>query len=131
MKIKNYLPLGLSLFTVILELLPFGAVCLFANPEGEPFRETYSYFDLTPFGYANFAPFLTALLTCIALALSVAVLFTKKRGALTALCAISVIAFVLSLAPMLFGLSYFTPIAAVISASLLSLAAVSLFVRIR
>ena len=54
---KRLLYLILPLVTVILELLPYGAVCNFMNPEGDPWRETFSYFSLTPFGYANFAPF--------------------------------------------------------------------------
>ena len=58
---KRLLYLFLPIVTLILEILPYGAVCNFANPEGKPWRMTFSYFDLTPFGYANFAPFLTAI----------------------------------------------------------------------
>ncbi len=62
---KKRIPyLLLPLITLILEILPYGAVCNFAT-ETRRIRELYSYFDLTPYGYANFAPFLTALLTCI------------------------------------------------------------------
>ena len=43
----------LPVITIVLEILPYGAVCNFANPEGEVLRETFSNFDLTPFGYAN------------------------------------------------------------------------------
>ena len=31
---------------LVLEILPYGAVLHFGNPEGEPFRETFSYFDV-------------------------------------------------------------------------------------
>ena len=62
---KRLMYLALPALTLILEILPYGAVCNFANPEGEAWRRTYSYFDLTPFGYANFAPLLTAFLTCL------------------------------------------------------------------
>ena len=66
---KKRIPyLLLPLITLILEILPYGAVCNFAT-ETRRIRELYSYFDLTPYGYANFAPFLTALLTCIILVL--------------------------------------------------------------
>ena len=65
MKIKKSLFVVLPLATLILELLPNGVVLNFANPEGEPWRRTYSYFSLTPFGYANVGPFITDLyFTC-------------------------------------------------------------------
>ena len=72
---KRLLYLILPIVTLILEILPYGAVCNFMRPattEGLPpgrFRELYSYFDLTPFGYANFAPLITAVITCIILLL--------------------------------------------------------------
>jgi len=46
----------LPALTIVLELLPFGAVCIFATSPTERVKETFSYFSLTPFGYANFAP---------------------------------------------------------------------------
>ena len=53
---------GLSLLFLvsafILELLPYGTVLPFAVT----LRRAFSYFGLTPFGYADFPPFLTALL---------------------------------------------------------------------
>ena len=67
-KNKNTKNLLLSIFAfaiLVLELLPNGVVLNFANPEGAPWRKTYSYFSLTPFGYANFGPFITSVLTCI------------------------------------------------------------------
>ncbi|MBQ9760915.1 MAG: hypothetical protein IJW16_06160 [Clostridia bacterium] len=131
MKIKRYLPLALSILAIVLELLPFGAVCLFANPEGPPLRETYSYFDLTPFGYANFAPFCTALLTCVVTVLAIMDLVFGKKGARTAMPMISLWAALVSLAPLLLGGGYFTPLAAVISVTLFLLFAASLLVRLR
>lgn len=47
---KRFLYLIFPAVALILEILPFGAVCNFANPDGEPWRETFSYFSLTPFG---------------------------------------------------------------------------------
>ena len=59
---KKRLPLLLlPALTLVLEALPYGAVLQFARPAAAPLRELYSYFDLTPFGYANFAPLFTAL----------------------------------------------------------------------
>ena len=43
----------LPALTIVLELLPFGAVCIFATSPTERVKETFSYFSLTPFGYAK------------------------------------------------------------------------------
>lgn len=102
---------------LILEILPYGAVCNFANPEGEPWRRTYSYFDLTPFGYANFSPFIVALLTCVLLIMTVVAIITKRQLRVP-LILLSVISAVLSLAPLLYGISFFSLIGAFISVAL-------------
>lgn len=121
---KKLFPFCTALAALILEILPYGAVCMFANPEGEPWRHTYSYFDLTPFGYANFAPFLTALLTCVIVLLA-ALSFAVKKPPRRAIGVLSAIAVPLSLAPLLFGTAYFTPVAALISTALTATAAMS------
>ena len=107
-----------TIVTLVLEILPYGAVCNFANPEGEPYRRTYSYFDPTPYGYANFAPLIVAILTCVLLFLIVLSLFTKKafRKPIIALSAIST---VLSLAPLLLGIAYFSVVGALIFVALM------------
>ena len=86
---------------LVLEVLPYGAVLHFANPEGEPFRETFSYFDLTPYGYANFGPFITALLTCTLLVMSVVDLFLSNRRLKNALRIVTFVALIASLGPWL------------------------------
>ena len=48
---------------MILEALPYGAILVFAPGPGKSVVKTFSYFDFTPFGYANFAPLITAILT--------------------------------------------------------------------
>ena len=118
MKKKGLLYLILPVITVILELLPYGAVCNFANPEGDPWRETFSYFDLTPFGYANFTPLLTAVITCIVLALLIIYALSGKRG--WALSARNILAMgvVVSLGPLMFGISYFSLVGGLITAAL-------------
>ncbi len=103
---------------LILEILPYGAVCNFGNPEGEPWRRTYSYFDLIPFGYANFAPFIVAILTCALLILIIIALVTKKQMK-KLIFTVSAAATVLSLAPLLLGIDYFSIVGALISAALL------------
>ena len=62
---------------LLLEFLPWGVRMDFANAEGAPFREFYSYFDLLPVGYADVFPILVACSTCILL---LAVSFYSCRG---------------------------------------------------
>ena len=42
---KRLTYLILPVVTLILEILPYGAVCQFANPEGAPWRETLAEGD--------------------------------------------------------------------------------------
>jgi len=123
---KSLIMLCTSIIALVLEALPYGAVCNFANPEGEPWRRTYSYFDLTPFGYANFAPFIVALLTC-ALAVMIVLSLVIKKPMRTPILAISAIAALLSLAPLLFGISYFSLVGACITVALLITALLAFF----
>ena len=117
---KRFLYLILPIITLILELLPYGAVCNFANPEGEPWRKTFSYFDLTPFGYANFAPFLTAIITCLIFVLLT--IYCIKGNINTAIKAKNIlyIAIVLSLGPLMFGITYFSLVGGLITLSLIA-----------
>ena len=124
---KKFIMLCTTLTALVLEILPYGAVCNFANPEGEPWRYTYSYFDLTPFGYANFAPFIVALLTC-ALTVMIVVSLVSKKPMRTPILTVSAIATVLSLAPLLYGIRFFSIIGAFISVAL-ALATVMAFVK--
>lgn len=121
MKIKKLGLLLLSASAVILELLPCGAVLNFGNPEGEPWRKTFSYFSLTPFGYANFGPFITALLTCVLLILTVIAFFKHGKGLNTAIMNVSAIAALVSLSPMLYGISYASAVGVAITVTLLSI----------
>ena len=110
MKMKKLLLVSFPIIAFVLELLPYGVVLNFANPEGEPWRRTYSYFSLTPFGYANFGPFITAILTCALLALAVIYLFKPRKGLKTAILNVSGFATVASLMPLMFGFDYITVI---------------------
>ncbi len=121
---KKLIILCTTLIALVLEILPYGAVCNFANPEGEPWRRTYSYFDLTPFGYANFAPFIVALLTCVLIILIVVSLVSKKEMKAPIL-AVSAIATVFSLAPLLYGIRFFSVVGALISVALAITAAIA------
>ena len=127
---KRLLCLILPVVTLILEILPYGAVCNFANPEGEPWRKTFSYFDLTPWGNANFAPFLTAINTCAILTLLLVYLFTNKHRMITVTKVLLCIGTVLSLCPVLFGISFFSVVGALITTSLIA-ELVVLFVAVK
>lgn len=120
MKKNRFLCLILPVLTIILELLPYGAVLNFADPEGEPLRETYSYFSLTPFGYANFAPFLTAVITCVIFLLLVIYCITGRRGTAVSAGIILCVCTALSLAPLMFGIRNFSIVGALITASLVA-----------
>lgn len=116
MKIKKSLFVILPLVALILELLPYGAVLNFANPEGEPWRRTYSYFSMMPFGYANFGPLITAILTCVLLVLVVIYLFKPRKGLNTAILNVTGFATAASLMPLMFGFDYITVIGVIITA---------------
>ncbi|MCD8086822.1 MAG: hypothetical protein LUF28_11040 [Clostridiales bacterium] len=107
---------------VLLELLPYGAVLNFgvqaADGSIETIQRTYSYFSLTPFGYALFGPLLTAILSCLLVAVGVLYLWRGKGK--SALKVLSVIAVLLSLSPLLYGVNYFSALGAVISVLLLA-----------
>lgn len=118
MKLKKTLFVILPLVALILELLPYGVVLNFANPEGEPWRRTYSYFSMMPFGYANFGPLITAILTCVLLVLVVIYLFKPRKGLNTAILNVDGFATATSLLPLMFGFDYITVIGVIITALL-------------
>ena len=111
---KKILMLFLPIAALILELLPNGVVLRFGNPDGDPWVYTYNYFDLTPFGYANFGPFITAILTCVLIVLVIIGLFKYCRGLNIALMNVSGFATATAFLPLMFGVKYITPIGVVI-----------------
>lgn len=118
MKKSRMLLLVLPALTLFLEILPYGAVLNFFNPEGEPWRQTYSYFSMVPFGYANFGPLLTALLTCGAAIVLALYSVSGRKGFLQAGKVILWVATVLSLTPLVFGLSFYSLVGGLISITL-------------
>ena len=116
---KKLFMLCTTLIALVLEIRPYGAVCNFALDEGESLRQTFSYFDLTPFGYANFAPFIVALLTCIlTVMIVVSLVSVSKKPIITPILTVSAVATVLSLAPLLYGISFFSIVGVFISVAL-------------
>lgn len=106
----------LPAITIALEILPLGAVCIFAPSPTERVKETFSYFSTIPFGYANFAPLITAILTVAIFLLSLFSL--KKNSVLKALFVLSIITVVVSLLPLMYGLNYYTFVGAFITVTL-------------
>ncbi len=106
----------------VLELTPYGAVLNFARMAEDGtigrFRETYSYFSLMPFGYANFFPLLTGVLTVLLLFLSLVQLFRPRERLGNALFVLDIVGVVFSLLPLLLGLDFFSAVGAAITAAL-------------
>ncbi len=116
---KHFQKIGLLIFpvmTIILEALPFGAVLIFSPSPAERIRETFSYFNAMLFGYGNFAPFLTALLTCVILLL--AFLSIKRKKLCIAVFLVSLLATVVSLLPLMQGSEHFTVVGLLITVTL-------------
>ncbi|MBQ3137061.1 MAG: hypothetical protein IJB74_06210 [Clostridia bacterium] len=114
---------------IFLEMLPVGAVLTFAGDGGETVRKTYSYFSLLPYGYANFGPFLTAVLAVVLTVLTLINLFSNKKWLLNASITLSATAIVTSLLPLMLGTDYFTPTAVIITLLLSALTALNIFTK--
>ena len=110
----------MSVLAIIAEALPYGAVMRFAASPDEIIRETYPYFSLTPFGYANFGPFLTAVLTVVLLGVAIWYHLTESAAAKHILRCVSGAATLLSLLPLMFGLEYYSVLGGIITLLLLA-----------
>lgn len=126
MKISRYLSGVISLIvlatTLILQILPYGAVLIFSSGPNERIKQTFSYFSLTPFGYANFFPFLTAILTLFITILSaISIIRGMKDIRLPNMAFIcTIIALMCSIIPILmFGIAYMSIVGIAISILLL------------
>lgn len=110
----------LAAAAVALECLPWGVVMYFAQQaaDGSISRtaRTTSYFSALPFGYGNWGPMLTAVLSCALLAAALTRLFTGAGR--RAVRVLALLAFLLSLTPALLGLDTVSPVGAAISAAL-------------
>ncbi|MCI8386880.1 MAG: hypothetical protein HFE63_00235 [Clostridiales bacterium] len=106
---------------VVLELLPYGAVCIFMPDPSLKMRETYSYFNPVPFGYANFGPLITALLSCVLLVMWIyGAVFESEIYHFRGLAVITAMALFASLSPLFIdGLRYYSIVGAFISLLLL------------
>ena len=72
--------IALQGIALILEILPIGAVMVFATSPTKRTIEICSYFSLLPVGYANITPMLTGILTVVIILLGVIVLFKFDKA---------------------------------------------------
>lgn len=120
----------LPIIAIAFETLPYGAVLKFATSDADIVNiQTYSYFDLVPFGYANFGPFLTAILTLLILVFAALNLFKPNDKISKAITVSSVIAVITSLMPLMFGVAYFSVIGAIITLILIIEVLVSILLK--
>lgn len=99
------------LIAVALEALPYGATLIFVpSPNENVIVNHYSYFDVTTFGYANFAPLITAILTVILTIAVFAMIFVKKLNVKInfALLSVIILTAIISVCPIFYGLDYVT-----------------------
>lgn len=115
---KRFPYLILPTLTLILEILPYGAVCIFAPSPTETIRKTFSYFNLIPFGYANFSPLITALTTCLIFILLTIYFIGGNIRTAIASKNILFIAVALSLGSLFYGIDYYSLFAGFITLSL-------------
>lgn len=121
MKTKKRLLLVIApIIAIVLEALPYGAVLISMTESREEIRKTYSYFDIMPFGNANFGPLLTAISTCLVLILSIIFIFIHNKKLLNAIYIVSIIGVVTSLLPLLFGINFFSIVGMFISLLLIA-----------
>lgn len=125
MRLKKWyaLPLSAMLLTIICELLPYGAVLRFPDePSGAVYRQLFSYFDPTPYGYANFGPFLTALLSVVLAVLLAVLLFVPKPLAKlsAAVRVLNGLTLVTSLMPLMLTWRYYSVLGGIITLLLLA-----------
>lgn len=113
---KNMKLILLPVVTLFLEMLPYGAVLIFASAPTDSVRKTFSYFSLIPFGYANFAPLLTAILTCVILVL--AIISIKREKFCKMVFLVSVIATIISLLPLAYGIKCYSVVGGAITFAL-------------
>ena len=119
-KIPHMIYVAVVLVVLLLETLPFGAVLYFKpGPDVEAVRTTYSYFDLTPYGYANFGPFLTAVLSVGILILLLTAFFIRRPGFGIAAFVLNILAVLTSLCPLLYGIRYCSMVGLLISGLLI------------
>lgn len=119
----------LPIMAIACETLPYGAILRFASDAECIDIETFSYFDPVPFGFGNFGPLLTAILTVIILILTAINLFKTNKVIENVITVISILAVITSLMPLMFGFVYLSLVGAIISIILIAEAVLSIFMK--
>ena len=104
-KLGKVLTVLLPVVALFLESLPYGAVLVFKDFPDGTIRTTYSYFSPTPWGYANFPPGITALLTCVLLMAAILAAAKDSRKALLRVFGISLAAAAISPMQLLYNIN--------------------------
>lgn len=127
---KRLVLLILPIITIILESLPNGVVLHFWASQGTATKKEYfSYFDTILFGYANFSPLITAIVTCLILLLLIIYCFINKRGFLTVTITLVYIGILLSVCPLIFGLKNLTIVGAFVTVTLIAEVVILHFIK--
>ena len=125
---RSFFLLAITILTLILELLPYGAVLEFAHMSPDLtlsyYEQHFSYFDPMVYGHGHFGPLITAVLTCMLAVITVIAVFFENRAVRIALRVVSVLTLLCSLTPMLTGC--YSPVGMAISALLLVTCIISL-----
>lgn len=104
---RPFVLLALTVMILILEIIPYGAILEFAHMSPDLtlgyYEEHFSYFDPIVYGYGDFGPLITAVLTCMLAVITVIAVFFENRAVRIALRVVSVLAFLFSLTPLLTG----------------------------
>ena len=104
---------GLMLLVILIEALPFGVELSFAEHDGSVVTKAYSYFSLTPLGYAHFGALPAALLSVFAFIFAIAFCIKEKKIFVFLTATASALSFLFSL--FLFISGGYTWISAVVS----------------
>ena len=120
---KRLVYLILPVITLILEIIPYGAVLYFGvgtGNGGTTVRELFSYFDLIPFGYANFAPMITGIFTCIAVLFLIRYWISGKKKVAIIARKLFLVTAVINLCPIFYGVRYLSFVGILVSVSLVA-----------
>ena len=126
LRVLLFLPIAAAF---VLECLPWGAVCVFSPGPDETLRQTFSYFDPVPFGYANFAPLITGLFTVLLLAFGIAQLGSPNPNRQRTVGMLAAVGAVLSVCPVFLGLRFYSVTGGAITLLLTITAVLHLWIR--
>lgn len=116
-----WISIVMQCIALLLEILPIGAVMVFATSPNERITEVFSYFSLLPLGYANVAPMLTGILTIgiVFFGVIAALRFEKASRFRKVIFICSVISFLFSIIPLfIFGAAGMTAASYAISGAI-------------